>query len=296
MIQKRNMTKQYFYTVLAILLTAVLYGIFVPAKVSAANYSWIVYDGPSSKTTTSTSTSEKKIKMDSAAKTTHSKSMPSETVTSTSTKKVTLASYKYNKVTTKKTVTTYVTKYYTAGSYYKTVKTKVVTKTTVTTTKYRKSKPTAAYTVGIDTIAPEVSSNVRSAFKKLGFTVKILPNVNYAGKFVAKDKAIYLSREDEVIFHELGHFIAFVAGNADKTTSFKEIYEAEKSKYTRANIAYATQNSSEYFAESYYEYILYRSTLKANRPRTYNALISAVNKITDDQVAKILSIYGPIWS
>ncbi len=33
-----------------------------------------------------------------------------------------------------------------------------------------------------------------------------------------------------ILYHELGHFLAFIAGNVDKTSGFQSIYTAEKEK------------------------------------------------------------------
>ena len=49
--------------------------------------------------------------------------------------------------------------------------------------------------------------------------------------------------ENETIYHELGHFLAFVAGNVDRTSDFAAVYNSEKSKFTGINRSYATQNS-----------------------------------------------------
>ena len=114
----------------------------------------------------------------------------------------------------------------------------------------------------IASIAPKMDSRVLKAYKKLGFTVTIDPSVNYGGCFNAHSRSIILRFENETIYHELGHFLAFVAGNVDRTSDFAAVYNSEKSKFTGINRSYATQNSSEYFAESVLEYVTSPSTLK----------------------------------
>ena len=99
-----------------------------------------------------------------------------------------------------------------------------------------------------------------------------------------------------ILFHELGHFLAFVAGNVDRTSDFAAVYNSEKSKFTGINRSYATQNSSEYFAESVLEYVTSPSTLKSQRPKTYAAIVEALNIITDERVQRVMDIYGPFWS
>lgn len=134
------------------------------------------------------------------------------------------------------------------------------------------------------------------AYKKLGFTVTIDPSVNYGGCFNAHSRSIILRFENETIYHELGHFLAFVAGNVDRTSDFAAVYNSEKSKFTGINRSYATQNSSEYFAESVLEYVTSPSTLKRQRPKTYAAIVAALNKITDERIQRVMDIYGPFWS
>ena len=92
------------------------------------------------------------------------------------------------------------------------------------------------------------------------------------------------------IYHELGHFLAFVAGNVDRTSDFAAVYNSEKSKFTGINRSYATQNSSEYFAESVLEYVTSPSTLKRQRPKTYAAIVAALNKITDERIQRVMDI------
>ena len=101
---------------------------------------------------------------------------------------------------------------------------------------------------------------------------------------------------DDSVYHELGHFLAFIAGNVDKTANFQSIFAAEKANVTAFNKAYVTQNASEYFAESVKDYILNNASLKSTRPQTYAAVQNALNQITDAQIAKIQKIYGAFWN
>ena len=148
----------------------------------------------------------------------------------------------------------------------------------------------------IASIAPKMDSRVLNAYKKLGFTVTVDPSVNYGGCFNAHSRSIILRFENETVYHELGHFLAFVAGNVDRTSDFAAVYNSEKSKFTGINRSYATQNSSEYFAESVLEYVTSPSTLKRQRPKTYAAIVAALNKITDERIQRVMDIYGPFWS
>ena len=259
-------------------------------------------DKPVVKTTTSKKTTTKKIKMKKAAAKTYTKELPATSTTSKKTAQTSSAS-----VVTQTTVVKKVEEKYTKKSKVKVVTT--VATTTVTTTTTAKAGASTAVnsattvnnnsgvtgTVEVGQLAPKEDSRVLTAYRTLGFKVNVDPSVSYSGYFNARNRQITLKKANETIYHELGHFIAFIAGNVDTTSEFKAIYNQEKSLYTAYNKAYVTQNSSEYFAESAKEYVLNPGALKAARPKTYEAVRSAVESITDERIAKIQKYYGAIW-
>lgn len=226
--------------------------------------------------------------------------------------KVTTKTTKKNQTTTIKTTTTVQTD--TSRKYTKksknVVQTQKVTTTVQTTTTVVAAASTTVnattagsttakkekYTVSnVASIAPQMDSRVLNAFTKMGFTVIVDPSVSYAGYFDGRSRTITLKVEDDTIYHELGHYLAFIAGNVDKNAAFASVYNSEKSKFTGVRKAYATQNASEYFAESVLEYTENPSVLKAQRPQTYEAITNALSKVTDAQVNKIMNVYKVIW-
>ena len=254
-------------------------------------------DKPVVKTTTSKKTTTKKVKMKKAAAKTYTKELPATSTTSKKTAQTSSAS-----VVTKTTVVKKIEEKYTKKSKVKVVTT--VATTTVTTTTTAKAGVNSAGTVNnsgvtgtveVGQLAPKEDSRVLTAYRTLGVKVNVDPSVSYSGYFNARNRQITLKKANETIYHELGHFIAFIAGNVDTTSEFKTIYNQEKSLYTAYNKAYVTQNSSEYFAESAKEYVLNPGALKAARPKTYEAVRSAVESITDERIAKIQKYYGAIW-
>ena len=257
------------------------------------------------KTTKSSKTTKKNIKLKAAATKTYTKKLPT---TKTTTNKTT----KKNQTTTIKTTTTVQTD--TSRKYTKksknVVQTQKVTTTVQTTTTVVAAASTTVnattagsttakkekYTVSnVASIAPQMDSRVLNAFTKMGFTVIVDPSVSYAGYFDGRSRTITLKVEDDTIYHELGHYLAFIAGNVDKNAAFASVYNSEKSKFTGVRKAYATQNASEYFAESVLEYTENPSVLKAQRPQTYEAITNALSKVTDAQVNKIMNVYKVIW-
>lgn len=259
-------------------------------------------DKPVVKTTTSKKTTTKKVKMKKAAAKTYTKELPATSTTSKKTAQTSSAS-----VVTQTTVVKKIEEKYTKKSKVKVVTT--VATTTVTTTTTPKAGASTGVnsattvnnnsgvtgTVEVGQLAPKEDSRVLTAYRTLGFKVNVDPSVSYSGYFNARNRQITLKKVNETIYHELGHFIAFIAGNVDTTSEFKTIYNQEKSLYTAYNKAYVTQNSSEYFAESAKEYVLNPGALKATRPKTYEAVRSAVESITDERIAKIQKYYGAIW-
>lgn len=158
------------------------------------------------------------------------------------------------------------------------------------------SEFTAAGEYSVAQAAPLVNAKVANAFQKMGFKIVVNPGVSYAGLFDSRSQSITMKRINATIYHELGHFVAFLAGNYDLSVEFKAIFEKEKALYTMTNKAYVLQNSAEYFAESFKNYTLEPEMLKATRPETFQAMELALSRVTDDQVNKYISAFQGIWS
>ena len=141
-----------------------------------------------------------------------------------------------------------------------------------------------------------MDGRVLNAYARMGFTVTVDPNAAYAGHFDARSRSITIQEADETIYHELGHFLAFIAGNVDQSSAFASVYNSEKAKFTGYNKAYATQNAAEYFAESVKDYMLNGAALSSQRPNTYKAIQSALNTVTTARADVILKAYSSIWS
>ena len=266
------------------------------------------------KTTKSTKTTKKTVKLKKASKKSYTKKMKPTTRVSNSSK-----TSGNTTVATKKTVVTKKTEKYTKKSKKKLVTSRITTTvqttnnvaaanttssgTTVSNTASA-AKPAASATVAnktkyeanVTSVAGKMDSRVLMAFQKLGFKMVVDPSVNYSGYFAARTRSITMKQIDDSVYHELGHFLAFIAGNVDQTSGFQSVYAAEKNKVTAFNKAYVTQNASEYFAESVKDYILNNASLKSARPQTYAAVQNALNQITDAQIAKIQKIYGAFWN
>ena len=240
-----------------------------------------------SKTKTTTKTASKKSTLKKKAKKTYSKKISDKTTT---TSKVTARdAYTKTTVTTKTRVV--ITDYYKKNSKTKTRK----TQTTVTTiTTYSALEATSKLDAAT---SKKVGANVTKAFNDLGFRVKI-DTVNFntvSGYTNVRNRLVVIGGSTDVIYHELGHFVAFVAGNVDRSSEFVKIYNAEKGKYNKFNKAYVTQSSSEYFAECYKLYLLDNAWLKKTLPQSYKFVQQSIGKITTAQIAKIKKIYGLAW-
>lgn len=250
----------------------------------AANVSTISADAAAkttTKTTTKKSTKVKKLKKTAKTKTTTKKS------TKKKTKKYNEKAAKVTQLTT--TQTTVVTK---TKAKKQTITTTV--KTTVKTTKeaIKTASKSTAKTMTIDSLNGKVAPQVIKAFKTMKYKIVINPSASYQGYFNGSKQTITLkSANQEHLLHELGHYTAFIAGNKDLTSEFRNIYSKEKSKFTGNNKAYVTKNSSEYFAESFRDYYTRPATLKKERPQTYNYIIKSINSITDSRINYVNAIY-----
>lgn len=263
---------------------------------------------PKTTTKTSKKTSKKTVKLKKKSTKTYKKKLPTttkkstkttqnstSTVTTTTTTK-TAKVEQYKKGTNKKTVTTTVTTTVKTTTVDKVATMSAAAKTTTASTGSGSAQKTEKYTADVTKLAPNMDSRVINAYKKLGFTVEINSSVNYSGLFDAQDASITLKAADDTIYHELGHFLAFIAGNIDTKTDCVNAYNQEKSKMTGVSKAYASQSASEYFAESVKNYVENPASLKSTRPLTYAVIVSALDKVTDAQINKILAVYGPLWS
>lgn len=243
---------------------------------------------------TKTTKSTKKISLKSASSRTYTQKGK------TTTKKKTTKIKSAKKTVTTETVTvTSIANNYKKGSKINTQVTTVkttVTKTTVTNTAEPVTTPVTNGTAAVTQIAPAADKRVLNAFQKLGFQVVIQSDVPYSGLCDAKTRTITLKQADaDVAYHELGHFLAFVAGNIDTSAAFQQIFQNEKSKYTAYDKGYALQNSAEYFAQSFRDYTENPAALKASRPQTYAAIQQALSRVTDAQVANLLRVYRAVW-
>ena len=271
------------------------------------------------KTTSSTKTIRKTVKLKKASKKSYTKKLKTKTKVTNKTNKsgnttvdtkttvVTKATAKYTKKSKKKVVTSKIT---TTVQTTTTQQVLIDNETAVSTTSSGTSAAQAtaaasssqnqskyeANVANVASVAGKMDNRVIAAYQQLGFKLVVDPSVNYSGYFDARSRSITMKQIDDSVYHELGHFLAFIAGNADKTASFQSIFAAEKANVTAFNKAYVTQNASEYFAESVKDYILNNASLKSTRPQTYAAVQNALNQITDAQIAKIQKIYGAFWN
>ena len=271
------------------------------------------------KTTSSTKTIRKTVKLKKASKKSYTKKLKTKTKVTNKTNKagnttvdtkttvVTKATAKYTKKSKKKVVTSKIT---TTVQTTTTQQVSIANETAVSTTSSGTSVAQAtaaasssqnqskyeANVANVASVAGKMDNRVIAAYQQLGFKIVVDPSVNYSGYFDARSRSITMKQIDDSVYHELGHFLAFIAGNVDKTASFQSIFAAEKANVTAFNKAYVTQNASEYFAESVKDYILNNASLKSTRPQTYAAVQNALNQITDAQIAKIQKIYGAFWN
>lgn len=165
----------------------------------------------------------------------------------------------------------------------------VISKPNKNTSNVKKQIPLSSYA------RSKVGSSIANAFDTLDFKIYIDPSVNYSGYYSTKDQSITLRKNDNVLYHELGHFVSFISGCSCSSTEFKDIYNKEKSKYTKYNKAYVCHSADEFYAECYYLYLFDKSWLKKQLPQTYQYIEKSLAKITPDRINRIYKTYSVIW-
>ena len=251
------------------------------------------------KTTSSTKTTRKTVKLKKASKKSYTKKLKTKTKVTNKTNKAGNTTVDTKKVVTSKittTVQTTTTQQVSIANETAVSTTSSGTSVSQATAAASSSQNQSKYEANVASVAGKMDNRVIAAYQQLGFKLVVDPSVNYSGYFDARSRSITMKQIDDSVYHELGHFLAFIAGNVDKTASFQSIFAAEKANVTAFNKAYVTQNASEYFAESVKDYILNNASLKSSRPQTYAAVQNALNQITDAQIAKIQKIYGAFWN
>ena len=228
------------------------------------------------------------------------------TKTASTTKKTTS-----KKKSTKKTGSVVVTTVKTSTkkkSKIKTIETTIVT--TVKTTRITTSSPaTGTGTTGgsgfsiskFTDVKGHINPKLYNAFITLGFQFKINPSLSTTGVFSVQQHNIQLKTgRSSYLYHELGHFLSILKGRGgkhiDKSSEFISIFNAEKSAYRGNNKAYVTQDTGEYFAESFCDYTENPSVLKQQRPKTYNYINNMVNSISGNDITAFRNTYEWIWN
>lgn len=138
------------------------------------------------------------------------------------------------------------------------------------------------YSMDICVQAPYADPSLWNAFEKLGFHLIFDSKLDCNGIFSPQKQAITLKYPGQTIYHELGHFLAFLAVNTDYTDEWNDIYKKEKRFVTCDNKEYVTKDPQEYFAESYEDYALNTSLLRKNRPMTFAYISKCIDEVRGD--------------
>ena len=87
-----------------------------------------------------------------------------------------------------------------------------------------------------------------------------------------------------------------VRSNEGTVLSFPDRGPWGNNRYRGNNKAYVTQDTGEYFAESFCDYTENPSVLKQQRPKTYNYINNMVNSISDNDITAFRNTYEWIWN
>ena len=217
------------------------------------------------KTTTKTKKTSKKLK---------TASKKTKKVTKKTTKKQKKSSVKKSEtVVTDTTIVTTETTQYKKGSKKINITTKTVTTVKTTTT------PQEVTTGNIDTVAKKADPRLLKRFKNQGYKYVIDTGLDSVGLFSSAKKQITMRYQSDIVYHELGHYLAYTTGKMDLTSEWSKIYDKESSKFDGDNKDYVISNCREYFAECYRDYVIRKSTLKSKRPESYAYVEKVLSKL-----------------
>ncbi len=226
-------------------------------------------------TVTQTQTSSKSLSCKKAAKT-QTVSVSSKTVSIQGTDSLNKGNITGAYSGTKKTV---VKDHYVKG---KTSKTR---KTTITTVKnYTMELSSSARKKVLSQIAPGLAR----AWEALGFSFAIVPALGCRScRCLIKERKIQLGTgfELEDIYHMMGYFLSFAAGNVSSTTAFRQIYEMEKYLYGGVYKGSALKSPQEFFAVCMREYCLRPQKLMKECTQTFHYIQAAIGRLTDRQIS-----------
>ena len=155
------------------------------------------------------------------------------------------------------------------------------------TVKNKKNNPKSKY--DIKKAAPKAEQKILDIFNATGFKLKYRNIGNWTYGLTSTydyDKSITLSTElfdtskriwkgseqitlENVTYHELGHFVAWITDRSDLTNKMQQLKKEEDKRHT--------ENATEYFADSYMRWVLNRNQLKKNSQELINIL---KNKLT----------------
>ena len=144
--------------------------------------------------------------------------------------------------------------------------------------------------------APLAPEALLDAFEKLGLKYIIDESFDQGqGVTSIQNGTLTLKKNDETIYHELGHVLDFISGQISQTSAFKDIYNQEKNKLKTRYAAYGLTSAQEFFAECVREYILGNKNLKSQVPQTYQVIQDALNNINDEDLGKLAKNYRNVW-
>lgn len=179
--------------------------------------------------------------------------------------------------------------YYTKGKkQYKVKTTTTVQKHTV---KYKLSKSFKKQYITLSKLCGDrVPAKLRKRFESDGFKVLVDPTMATCKKWFTQSKVntitgafdcdgeIIIRQPNQSVYHELGHYVAYIAGQPDYSSEWEKIYRKEKNKWW-SNESYTTSSAVEYFAETMKQYIFGdRKRLKKTSPKTYAYLKKICDK------------------
>jgi len=142
------------------------------------------------------------------------------------------------------------------------------------------------YNTSLNSVAPKIDRRLMNAFNAAGLKVTVTDdNFGGEGVFSRKDGGLVLRSEhtnDGTAYHELGHFLADIAGVT--RSDMKDVYDKEREKFFGTFYMYANSSASEFFGESMKLFTENNDRMKKEMPQTYALIEKALNSINEEKI------------
>lgn len=149
--------------------------------------------------------------------------------------------------------------------------------------------------IPIEQLVPNLDKRFVDALNYIGFKFYVTspyPDNGSAASSVLnlKERSLTIKEgETDLLYENLGLILAFISGNADRSSDFLYVYNKEKENC--ADFREQPKNSSDYFAKAFSSYMKDSALSQSLRPETNKRIEHCMNKLSMEHMNKIMETY-----